>query len=248
MKKKFAEAWRKLAPQQRQHIQAVLLVIVLHAFLLLLFQAQTPQAHSQQGEMPRIKQLDLSREENRQLAEWLAIHDPARTTMPDRRHGYSMQMSNIQPHPQPEDILHLPQLSLPQMPRQPQLQLNRTTHRNLQIAGTDWQIVRQTSAPVEDLAVQVWVNGSRQPQLEAFLKQELPAVEKEITVEMLLMPSGAAENAPVNLMLKNSISSSALEQQTVTAVKNFLRQDRRNVLHKNDLITVIIPAAKPIRR
>ena len=90
---KAVKTLRKLTPEQRTWLAAVLLAIAVHILLLVIFQLSPPERPSAYGELAKVVRIELDSQSNQEFARWLENHTPALLNSVDRKSGYSRLLS-----------------------------------------------------------------------------------------------------------------------------------------------------------
>lgn len=241
MKNRIVCLWQKLPVGKRRTLAVLALTLLIHAVLLVLFRQAPAQAISVQRELPRVQTVDLTDPENQSVAQWMNLHDPSATLLPDRRHGFSRMLNNFNAHPVLEDMPTLPPLSLPNMPERAKLERKRTERKNVFPAATHWQSIPESESTSGN-TVRVWFNGSRHRTLEELLA----AVAKNKSAAdptCLTVPPARLQGLVCTIELKSSCGNKDLDSAALSAVNNFF-ENNPQYRREHDRITILWPSAE----
>ena len=112
---------RKITPPKpRRHLPdwlaGIIAALLVHLVLFLLFRPAPVTSGVQLENKAFITQLSLNTADNRELAQWVTLHDPALMVSSDRRSGFSSVMNSINKPRQLDDLPQLLSLSVPRSP------------------------------------------------------------------------------------------------------------------------------------
>ena len=235
--------WQKLPAVWRQHIQVLMLTILIYALLLVLFRPVTPAPATAFAAAGTVQPIVLNNAENADLALWMQHHDPSAMIEPDRQHGYSQALDKTAAHQQPEDLPAPPPLSLPQMPEMAQLKPAATPRSNIMPQPGNWNISKKpTAAPSAGQPAVAYLNSRRTPELEK-IAAELLAGEKIEVSNSNLQTILRVEPARLDGQLHDItvVQKSKVDKLDTLAVSTvyYYMQKNPDALRKYDNITLI---------
>ena len=248
MKNRIVCLWNKIPVGKRRTLAVFVLTLLIHALLLVLFRQAPTQAISIQRELPRVQTVDLTDPGNQAVAEWMNMHDPSMTTLPNRRHGFSRMLNKFNAHPVLEDMPTLPPLSLPNMPERAKLERKRAERKNIFPAAANWQNSAAESLPSVRNTVRVWLNGSRNQMLENILS-EAAANKKADNPTQLVVPPARLQGLVSTIELKSSCGNKELDNAALSAVNKFLANNPQQH-RQHDRVIILWPseAASPAKQ
>lgn len=105
---------RRQKESRRLFWEAFFAVLAVHALLLGLFRFAPRENPPEADELPAVGSIDLNARGNAALVQWLAIHDPALLTAPNREVGYSAVIGPVRFHHPVADLPQPPLLNAPE--------------------------------------------------------------------------------------------------------------------------------------
>ena len=106
---KILHSLQKISPESRCIWGAFVTALLIHLFLMLLFDHTPAQNSQNSGELPKVGSIVLSDASNAELVVWMKNHDPSIMTVPDKVLGYSLVLGAEKQRSEPEDLPNIVQ-------------------------------------------------------------------------------------------------------------------------------------------